>query len=293
MAAMSQTSAPRPDASMSLLTGLFEQTLDPGYAAAAARRTREGQAPRRSGSATVLLGLGLLVVGVLLTISAAQARRQLPASERARASLVSQLQARTAAANALQSQVDALNAEVAVDRQRSLTLTATGRQVAEQLNELEMVTGAAPVVGTGLIVTVDDAPGAQAQAAADARSTGRLPDWIVRDQDLQQVVNGLWASGAEAVAVNRYRLTGLSAIRSAGQAILVDYRPLLPPYVVVAIGSPSGLQAGFAASEGGAYLSTLASSFGIRVEIKRAARLSLPAAAPFHLDYAATLQERP
>lgn len=276
---------------MSLLTGLFEQTLDPGYAAAAARRARSQQPRRRSGSGTALLAVGLLAVGILLTVSAAQAHRQLPVSEQIRASLVKQLQDRTETANALQSKVDKLNAEVAAARQKSLTLTETGRQVAAQLDELELVTGAAPVVGTGLIVSVNDAPGAQDQAAADARSTGQLPDGIVRDQDLQQVVNGLWASGAEAVAVNGYRLTALSAIRSAGQAILVDYRPLLPPYVVVAIGSPDQLQASFAASEGGAYLSTISSSFGIQVDIKRAAKLSLPAAAPFRLDYASTLQE--
>lgn len=288
---MSQTTTRRPDASMSLLNGLFEQSLDPGYAAAAARRARSTQPPRRFGRGTVLLTLGLLAVGILLTVSAAQAHRQLPASEQIRASLVKQLQERTAAANALQGQVDRLGSEVAAARQRSLTLTETGRQVAAQLDELELVTGAAPVVGTGLIVSVNDAPGAQAQAAADARTTGQLPNGIVRDADLQQVVNGLWASGAEAVAVNGYRLTALSAIRSAGQAILVDYRPLLPPYVIVAIGSPDQLQASFAASEGGAYLSTISSSFGIQVDIKRAAKLSLPAAAPFRLDYASTLQE--
>ena len=45
-------------------------------------------------------------------------------------------------------------------------------------------------------------------------------------RDLQIVVNGLWASGAEAVSVNGQRLTSKAAIRFAGQAILVNYRPL-------------------------------------------------------------------
>ena len=38
----------------------------------------------------------------------------------------------------------------------------------------------------------------------------------VLDVDLQGVVNGLWASGAEAIAVNGQRLTGLTTIRAAG-----------------------------------------------------------------------------
>ena len=51
-------------------------------------------------------------------------------------------------------------------------------------------------------------------------------------------MNGLWSVGAEAIAVNGQRLTAQSAIRSAAGAILVNYRPLKPPYRVEAIGPP-------------------------------------------------------
>ena len=43
----------------------------------------------------------------------------------------------------------------------------------------------------------------------------------------------LWQSGAEAIAINGQRLTSFSAIRAAGDAILVDNRPLVPPYTVL------------------------------------------------------------
>ena len=36
------------------------------------------------------------------------------------------------------------------------------------------------------------------------------------------LVNGLWQAGAEAISINGQRLTSTSAIRFAGQAILVD-----------------------------------------------------------------------
>ena len=58
----------------------------------------------------------------------------------------------------------------------------------------------------------------------------------VFDTDIQLLVNALWASGAEAITINESRLTTTSAIRSAGDAILVNYRPLLPPYKIAAIG---------------------------------------------------------
>ena len=70
-------------------------------------------------------------------------------------------------------------------------------------------------------------------------TTGRVSGGDVSrvlDVDLQSVVNGLWAGGAEAVAVNGQRLTALTTIRAAGSAILVDFRPVTSPYEVSAIG---------------------------------------------------------
>ena len=61
----------------------------------------------------------------------------------------------------------------------------------------------------------------------------------VLDTDIQLVVNGLFASGAEAVSVNGQRVTVLSPIRSAGEAVLVGFRPLTPPYEVSAVGPDS------------------------------------------------------
>ena len=60
-----------------------------------------------------------------------------------------------------------------------------------------------------------------------ASDTGR-----VLDRDLQVMVNALWAAGAEAIAINGQRLTARSAIRYAGEAILLDFRPLVPPNVM-------------------------------------------------------------
>ena len=79
-------------------------------------------------------------------------------------------------------------------------------------------------------------------------------------------------------SINGQRLTGLSAIRSAGEAILVDFRPLVPPYVVDVIGDPSTLQTGFAAGSAGAYLQSLQDNSGIQVDEQVRDDLRLPAA---------------
>ena len=98
-----------------------------------------------------------------------------------------------------------------------------------------------------MLIVVDDSPA----ASSDARDR-------VLDLDLQMLANGLWQAGAEAVAINGHRLSGLTAIRSAGDAITVDYRSLTRPYRVEAIGDPRTLQARFVESPAGAWWNDLA-----------------------------------
>ena len=77
------------------------------------------------------------------------------------------------------------------------------------------------VTGPGITVTLDDS--ADAVSGSDpARGSSGFEEGRVSAADLQIVSNGLWAAGAEAISINGQRLTTRSAIRFAGQAILVD-----------------------------------------------------------------------
>ena len=105
-------------------------------------------------------------------------------------------------------------------------------------------------------------------------------------KDLQYVTNALWQSGAEAVSINGKRLTSTSAIRFAGSALVVDYRPLTRPYVITALGDPKRFPATFADGAGGTYLSTLRSTFGIRVDTDVSDDLTVPAAVGMTTRYA-------
>ena len=79
--------------------------------------------------------------------------------------------------------------------------------------------------------------------------------------------------------MNGQRLSSLSAIRSAGQAIFVDRRPLVPPYVIQAIGDPARLQTGLARDMAGPYLQALRDNYNVQTSIQTSPRLALPAAA--------------
>jgi uncharacterized protein YlxW (UPF0749 family) len=259
---------------MSLLTNLVEHSLDEGYAAAAARRPAPTAGSRARRPRWILLG-GLLAVGLLLSTAAAQVRDHASSTAEGRSALLGEIRARNAANDTLEKSLEQDRATVAATRRQALRLTAAGTSLAARLATLEVVTGAYPVTGPAMVVHLTDAPAADKSGADVDPRTGSATDGRVTDRDLQTVVNEVWAAGAEAVAVNGQRLTALSAIRSAGDAVLVDFRPLSPPYDIVGIGDASAMRATFADGFGGSYLQALR-DYGISYSLstKSAARLA-------------------
>lgn len=131
-----------------------------------------------------------------------------------------------------------------------------------------ILSGAVAVHGSGVKLVVNDAKEATEGGDGNPRETSGFSDTgRVRDRDMQRVVNGLWESGAEAVSINGQRLTALSAIRAAGDAILVDNKPLVPPYTVLAVGDGERLSTRFQNSADGLYLHALQENYGIRTAI--------------------------
>lgn len=253
---------------MSLLNDLLDQPIDPAYRSEAARRERAGK-PRSTGLRTPLVAVAAVAIGFLLAAAALALRVPESATAAARADLVTQIEDRRARAESQAARVEALRAEIDEIQRRTLALSPDG-ELSGDLSRLELQAGAVPVSGPGVRLTINDAPDAGDDSQSDSA------DGRVTSADLQVIVNGLWSAGAEAIAVNGHRLTARSAIRFAGDAILVDYRPLTRPYVIEAIGNPADLDARFAASDGGSYLQSLRSNFGISGELVHATGLTLP-----------------
>lgn len=278
----------RVDAVPALLTQIWDDALDPGYAAAAARRASgaqptadgvsEPEAPRRRRKLGA--GLSLALVGVLLAAAIVQADAARPAVAQRRTDLLARIQAQTSRYDAVTADTAAFQAQVDRLKSSALGATGTGQRLDQQLSRLELAAAEVAVTGSGLRVTLDDAVTPGPGAAGDP-ALGR-----VLDRDLQMVVNGMWAAGAEAVSINDQRLTSLSAIRSAGDAILVDYRPLTRPYTIMAIGDPRTIQAAFTAGPAGAGLRTLQETYGVQYAVRGAGRLTIQAAPATALRYA-------
>jgi uncharacterized protein YlxW (UPF0749 family) len=86
--------------------------------------------------------------------------------------------------------------------------------------------------------------------------------------------------------VNGVRLTPTSAIRFAGEAVLVDLQPVTSPYRIEAIGSPDDLAVEFAQSDVAGRYQTLTGVEGIGFRFADSGKLTLPAGSPATLRYA-------
>lgn len=271
----------RPDESMTLLVEVMEKPLDPGYAEEAERRAEAARAGRptgRRGLSVVLLLLLAALLG-LLTVSAA---RQLRAPQAdvaaAREVLETQIVDRRDEVDALQARSVALSDEIEALQHTALASEDPG--LLQTLQRDGVVSGSAAVSGPGLVVSLSDGDAAQSESDPDASAR-------VRDADVQTVVNALWAAGAEAISVDDQRLTSLSAIRNAGDAILVDLVPLPgPTYTIRAVGDPDDLQTAYARSGAPAYLQLLGSRYGIQSSVTPQSDLSLPGVGNQTLRYA-------
>ncbi|MFB7863321.1 DUF881 domain-containing protein [Streptomyces sp. NPDC056069] len=267
------TPPPRPDASMSLLNNVIDHALDDGYAEASARRAAEGGGMPRTVRAKLGLAAGLVLAAAVVTLGAAEARVSAPVVAKERQDLINRIDTDTSEADKLEQDVERIRDEVG-ERQRKVLEEHGG----DQAELVAVLSGATPVHGPGVKLVVDDAKGTDTGGGGPRESTGFSDTGRVRDRDMQRVVNGLWESGAEAVAINGQRLTALSAIRAAGDAILVDNKPLVPPYTILAVGDGQRLSTAFQDSADGQYLHALQENFGIRTSISAEGDVRLPAA---------------
>lgn len=257
---------------MSLLTNLMEHPLDEGYAAASSHAGRPDSGERRR--IHPIRAVALAAVGFLLAIAAVQNFRSAPESEKQRDQLIARVRTADTRLAQLRTQQSNLANEVRQLQATGLGISGAGAQLQEQLDDLELHTGAIDLTGPGMKIVVDD-----------AKNTGN-EEGKVLDVDLQQLVNGLWVAGAEAISINGHRLTSLTAIRGAGTAITVDYSSLTRPYTIYAIGDRGKLPARFAQTAGGQWMQYLVNNFGVRMTTTSEESVLVPGDSSISLRYA-------
>jgi uncharacterized protein YlxW (UPF0749 family) len=235
------------------------------------------------------VAVGFLLIGFILALAWVHTHRSAPEAVKVHDSLVQR--ARTAQERTEQLATDEAKLNTELAKLRDAALSGSSGLVTT-LNRSRLLAGEVAAVGPGLEVRLSE-PKATAQPSnAPGQTTPTSGGHVLLDRDVRSVVNELWADGAEAMSVNGIRLTPTSAIRFAGDAVLVDFQPIASPYVVDAIGPADQLDTGFAASEVASRYQTLASAKGIGFSFAEKDKLSLPAAADMVPQYARVAKAR-
>jgi uncharacterized protein YlxW (UPF0749 family) len=228
---------------------------------------RGRRAMRRRGLGSVSVALVLILAGVLFTTSArlaggvdARQPQDLPQLLAVEQTRLAELEEEAAD---LQSEIDRFT-----DSQTDVS--DKGDQVESEL--VALLAGRRDVTGPGLIVSLSDAP-------ANSPRPGWITDddLVVHQQDLQGVINALWAGGAEAMTLQDQRVISTSAFRCVGNVLSLHGRLYSPPYVVRAIGDPELLERALLASpEVQTYLGYV-EVIGLGWSVSSSDRLELPA----------------
>jgi uncharacterized protein YlxW (UPF0749 family) len=177
---------------------------------------------------------------------------------------------------ALQTEVDRLS-------ERSTPGDTRIAELARQAEALMVEAGTQPVQGPALAVELDDAkiPSDQLPEGID------VDDIVVHQQDVQAVVNALWAGGAEAMMIMDQRLISTSAVRCVGNTLILQGRVYSPPFVITAIGDQDAMRRALDASPQVAIYRQYVDAYGLGYDVRTSPERTFPAyAGSVNLEHA-------
>ena len=112
---------------------------------------------------------------------------------------------------------------------------ASDAAVEAKIQENNKYLGLSEVTGDGVTVILSD------NNDASLSNSNNASDFIIHQQDIQEVVNELFNAGAEAVSINGERVVLPTAVFCNGNIIRINNVKVSVPVVIQAIGSQSGL----------------------------------------------------
>jgi uncharacterized protein YlxW (UPF0749 family) len=137
-----------------------------------------------------------------------------------------------------------------------------------EILRLKMAAGLLPLTGTGLKIILSD-------SETKPKEYEDPVFRVVHYDQLELLINELWAAGAEAIAVNNFRLGATSGFSCAGTTILIDTKRLAPPYKIEVIGDAENLKN--ALMMPGGFVEQQILSFNLKFVIESVDKLNLPA----------------
>lgn len=181
----------------------------------------------------------LVVAGLLLGFILAAQWDAAPVVEQndpsyARENLADIIQQLELEQESLKKQISTLRAQVAQEQDRIAQDTQLLQGLQTELETQRVLAGVYALRGRGVRVTLAD-------SHLEIPPHAKANLYIVHDYDVRDVVNSLWAQGAEAISINNERLVSTTSIYCVGNTIMVNATRLASPYTIQAIGDEKRL----------------------------------------------------
>jgi len=129
--------------------------------------------------------------------------------------------------------------------------------------ELLVLNGFTDVKGSGVVITLNDAP---------AREEMDPSQLIIHDMDIVQILNVLRSAGAQAISINDERIITTSRHFCVGPTILINQKRYPVPYVIKAIGDPDEMYNAIEQSEAVIIMRI----YNIQVDVRKESEILIP-----------------
>ena len=174
-------------------------------------------------------------------------------------------------ANKLRSEVSKLNSQINTLNK----LAGTGSSDSSNSEDAGSSTVLPAVQGPGVTVTLDDSPLWKTMVNSSG-SASIINDYVIHQQDIEAVVNALWAGGAEAMMIQDQRVLFNSAVICVGNVLMLQGKQYSPPYTISAIGPTEDMIDALADSQAVQVYQEYVSAFGLGWNVETKDTLKFP-----------------
>jgi uncharacterized protein YlxW (UPF0749 family) len=239
-------------------------------------RTRFRQSAGLMGLSITLLVGGLVGGALLSTRWQAQPEANLaiqsPITRQSEPEIVAATISRLEAEQAeLKARIADMRRRIGEMQNRSAQGAPSQNEVSGRIEQARIGSGMTALEGKGIVATLNDSADTTVPPNEDPAN------YIIHDYDLRDVLNALWAAGAEAISLNGERLVSTSSLYCVGTTILCNATRLSPPYEMHAIGDPEALAAAVRNAPQMEKLNQRALIYDIPITVEQHERVEVPA----------------
>jgi len=143
-----------------------------------------------------------------------------------------------------------------------------------KIEQLSPVAGFTAMAGPGLTVILNDAP--QVDLSIPENERPDVNDLLIHQEDVQSVVNALWAGGAQGVSLMGKRVISTSAVKCVGNTLLLHGKVYSPPFKIQVVGDVGKLTNSLRTDPNVTILQDYVDLYGLVYDVQRSQLIELP-----------------